>query len=78
MGISLAGMAGLLSCKGGVTGLLGRLKICLCEERRLKDTQNLKCEDRRFQNRLVLKAEDLAIKPTKPEDRRFASLTGKI
>ena len=53
---------------GGVTGFLGSLKICLCEERRLKDTQNLKCEDRRFQNCLVLKTEDLATKPTKPED----------
>ena len=51
----------------GVTGFLGSLKISLCEERRLKDTQNLKCEDRRFQNCLVLKTEDLAIKPTKPE-----------
>ena len=40
---------------GGVTGFLGRLKISLCEERRLKDTQNLNCEDRRFQNCLVLK-----------------------
>ena len=64
--------------KGGVTGFLGSLKICLCEERRLKDTQNLKCEDRRFQNCLVLKTEDLATKPTKPEDWRFEFLTGKI
>ena len=46
----------------GVTGFLGS------EERRLKDTQNLKCEDRRFQTCLVLKTEDLATKPTKPED----------
>ena len=52
----------------GVTGFLGSLKISLCEERRLQDTQNLKCEDRRFQNCLVLKTEDLATKPTKPED----------
>ena len=34
---------------GGVTGFLGSLKINLCEERRLEDTQNLKCEDRRLQ-----------------------------
>ena len=34
---------------GGVTGFLGSPKISLCEERRLKDTQNFKCEDRRFQ-----------------------------
>ena len=54
--------------KGGITGFLGSLKIGLCEERRLKDTQNLKCEDRRFQICLVLKTEDLAIKSTKPED----------
>ena len=53
---------------GGVTGFLGSLKISPCEERRLKETQNLKCEDRRFQNFPVLKTEDLATKPTKPED----------
>ena len=53
---------------GGVTGFLGSLKINPFEERRLKDTQNLKCEDRRFQNCLFLKTEDLATKPTKPED----------
>ena len=53
---------------GGVTRFLGSLKISPCEERRMKDTQNLKCEDRRFQNCLVLKTEDLATKPTKPED----------
>ena len=53
---------------GGVTGFLGSLKISLSEERRLKETQNLKCEDRRFQNFPVLKTEDLATKPTKPED----------
>ena len=53
---------------GGVTGFLGSLKISLCEERRLKDTQNLKCEDRRFQNYLVLMTENLVIKPTKLED----------
>ena len=62
----------------GVTEFLGSLKISLSEERRLKDTQNLKCEDGRFQNYLVLKTEDLITKPTKPEDRRFAFLTGKI
>ena len=53
---------------GGVTGFLGSLKISLCEERRLEDTQNLKCEDRRFQNCLVLTTVDLATKPTKLED----------
>ena len=53
---------------GGVTGFLRSLKISPCEERRLKDTLNLKCEDRRFQNSLVLKTEDLVTKPTKPED----------
>ena len=47
---------------GGVTGFLGSLKINLCEERRLEDTQNLKCEDRRFQNCLVLTTDDLATK----------------
>ena len=66
------------SINGRVTGFLGSLKISPCEERRLKDTQNLKCEDRRFQNYLALKTEDLATKPTKPEDRRFGFLTGKI
>ena len=50
----------------------------LCEERRLRDTQNLKCEDRRFQKYLALKTEDLLSKPTKPDDRRSAFLTGKI
>ena len=63
---------------GGVIGFLGSLKINLCEERRLEDTQNLKCEDRRFQNCLVLTTDDLATKPTKLEDRRFEFLTGKI
>ena len=63
---------------GGVTGFLGSVKINLCAERRLKDTQNLKCEDRRLQKLPSLKTEDLATKPTKPEDRRFAFLTGKI
>ena len=54
----------------------GRLKTSLCEERRLKDTQNLiKCEDRRLQNSLVLKTEDLATTPTGPEDCGFAFLT---
>ena len=32
---------------GGVTTFLGSPKISLSEEKRLKDTQNLKCEDRR-------------------------------
>ena len=66
------------SIQWGVTGFLGSLKISLCEERRLKDTQNLKCEDRRLQKLPSLKTEDLATKPTKPEDRRFTFLTGKI
>ena len=52
---------------GGVTGFLGSLKISPCEERRLKDTQNLICENRRFQNCLVLKTEDLTTNPAKPE-----------
>ena len=52
----------------GETRFLGSLKISSCEERRLKDTQNLECEDRRFQNCLVLTTEDLATMPTKPED----------
>ena len=43
---------------GGVTGFLGSLKISLCEERRLKDTQNLKFEDRRLQKLPSLKTED--------------------
>ena len=55
-------------CSSDLTGFLGSLKISLCEERRLKDTQNLKCEDRRVQSCLVLKTEILAIKPAKPED----------
>ena len=32
----------------GVTGCLGSLKISPCEERRSKETQNLKCEDRKI------------------------------
>ena len=44
------------------------LKISLCENRRLKDTQNLKCEDRRLQNCLILMTEDFATKPEKSED----------
>ena len=31
---------------GGVTGFWGSMKISLCEDRRLKDTQNFKCEDK--------------------------------
>ena len=62
----------------GVTWFLGRLKISLCEERRLKDTQNLKFEDKRFQNCLVLKTEDSATKPSKPEYWRSELLNGKI
>ena len=41
------------------------LKISLCEDKILKDTQNLKCVDRRLQNFLVLKTEKLA---TRSED----------
>ena len=52
----------------GGNRVLGSLKISLCEERRLEDTQNLKCEDRRFQNCLVLTTEDSATKPNKLED----------
>ena len=53
---------------GGGTGILGSLKIIPSEERRFKESQNLKCEDRRFQNFPDLKNEDLATKPTEPED----------
>ena len=49
----------------GITGYLGSMKISLCEDRRLKDNQNLKCEDRKLKICLFLKTEDLA---TKPED----------
>ena len=63
---------------GEVTGFLGSLKISPCEERRLKETQNLICENRRFQNCLVLKTEDLTTNPAKSEDWRFEFLTGKI
>ena len=55
---------------------MGSLKISLCEDRRLKDTQKLKCEDSRLQNCLALKTEDLTTKPE--EDWRFGFLTGKI
>ena len=34
----------------GVTGFLASLKISLCEDRRLKDTEILEGEDRRLQN----------------------------
>ena len=48
----------------GITTFLGSLKISfLCEDKRLKHTQNLNCEDRRLQDCLVFKTEDLAIKP---------------
>ena len=47
---------------------MGSLKMSLCEERRLEDTQNLKGEDRRFQNCLDLATEDSAAKPTNLED----------
>ena len=53
--IAVTGLNLIIYSNGGVTGFLGRLKISLCEDRRLKDTQNLQCEDRRFQNCLVLK-----------------------
>ena len=60
---------------GGVTGFLGSLKISLCEERRLKDTKIL---NRKTEDGLVLKCEELATKAAKPEDGRFAFLTGKF
>ena len=56
---------------GGVTGFLGSLKISLCEERRLEDTQNLKYEARRLENCLVLTTDDLATKQTKLEDLKI-------
>ena len=37
---------------------------------------NVKTED--FKNCPILKTEDLAIKPSKPENQRYAFLTGKI
>ena len=37
------------SWEGGPPGFLGSVKISLCEERRLKDSQNLRCEDKRLQ-----------------------------
>ena len=49
---SLSSVAVLLKFtgeEGEVTWFLGCLKISLCEDRRLKDTQNLKCEDERLQ-----------------------------
>ena len=38
------------------------LRISLCEDRRLKDTHNLKCENKRHKKYLVLKTEDGAPK----------------
>ena len=46
----------------GVTLFSGSLKISLCDDRRLKDTQNLEREDRKLQNCFVVKTEDLATK----------------
>ena len=62
----------------GVTGFFGSLKIGLCEERRLTDTQilNMKTEDHK--NCLVLKTEELTTKPTKSENLGFAFLTRKF
>ena len=51
------------------------LRISLCEDRRLKDTHNLKCENKRHKKYLVLKTEDGA---PKREDWRFEFLAGKI
>ena len=51
---------------GGVSGLLGSLKISLHEDRRLKDTHNLKCVGRKLQNCQALKTEELV---TKTEDQ---------
>ena len=56
----------------GVTGFLGRLKICLREERRLKDNQNLKCEDRILHKMTSMKTEHKANEPTKQKDRRLS------
>ena len=46
----------------GVVEFSVSLKISFYEDRRLKDTQNLKCEDGILQNRLVLKTEGLTNK----------------
>ena len=46
---------------GGWTGFSGSLKIKLCEDRWLKDTQDLESEDRRLQSCLFLKYEDLLL-----------------
>ena len=41
----------------------GSLNISLREDRRLKDTQNLKCGDRRLQKWSILMTEDLGSRP---------------
>ena len=45
---------------GGLTGFSGSLKISLCEDRQLEDTESLSCRDRKLQNCLVSKTVDLA------------------
>ena len=47
---------------------LGSLKISLCGERRLKDTQNLNVKTKDFKNCLVLTTKEFGTKPTKLED----------
>ena len=42
--------------------VFGKLLISLCEDRRLKDAQNLKFEHKRLQNRLALKTLNVAAK----------------
>ena len=64
-----------LSLDEGVIKFSGSPKISFCEDKRLKDTQNLKCEDRWLQNCLVLKTDNLA---AKPGDWRFEFITVKI
>ena len=54
--------------------VLGSLKISLCEERGLKNTQNLICEDGRLQKLSSFEDRSLA---TKPKEQRFTFLTGK-
>ena len=46
-----------------VTRESGSLKISLCEDRRLKNTQKFRCEDGKLQHWQVLKTEDLASYP---------------
>ena len=56
-------------------GVTGSMKISLCEDRGLNDTQSLKCDDKRHQKLLSFEDQDLA---TKPYDLRFEFLTGKV